>query len=152
VGSEACRSCHPDRETSFRRTGMGRSMARVDPAREPPDAVFDHPLSKRRYQVCRKEGQVWHRELLLAGGSQAVVLSESRRAYVTGSGRPSLPSVVEADDFLVESPLTWSAPKTPSRMSPGYDVPQQPGFERAAGEGCLVCPAGQSRPIEGSLH
>src|SRR5438034_10525188 len=27
VGSDACRKCHEDRHASFRRTGMGRSMA-----------------------------------------------------------------------------------------------------------------------------
>src|SRR5581483_3250871 len=35
VGSDACRSCHEEASASFRRTGMGRSMAVVDPAREP---------------------------------------------------------------------------------------------------------------------
>src|SRR5262249_24030147 len=43
VGSEACRSCHAGRTASFRRTGMGRSLAEVDLAREPPDGDFDHP-------------------------------------------------------------------------------------------------------------
>src|SRR5262249_23088092 len=84
VGSEACRSCHPDRDVSFRRTGMGRSMALVDPAREPPDAAFDHPPSKRRYQVQRREGQLWHRELLLGGGTKEVLLAEHPLKYVVG--------------------------------------------------------------------
>ena len=60
VGSETCRSCHPDRHESFRRTGMGRSMAAVDPAKEPADATYDHALSKRRYQVYRKEQLPFH--------------------------------------------------------------------------------------------
>src|SRR5438876_864487 len=47
VGSEACQSCHVGHSASFRRTPMGRSMALVDEKREPPDGVFDHPLSKR---------------------------------------------------------------------------------------------------------
>src|SRR6266540_1211181 len=68
VGSESCKSCHQARTASFRRTGMGCSMAEIDPMREPADAVFDHVLSKRRYQVTRKDGQLWHRELLLSGG------------------------------------------------------------------------------------
>src|SRR5439155_27331538 len=45
VGSEACRACHADRHASFRDTPMGRSMAVVDPAREPPDGAFTHPPS-----------------------------------------------------------------------------------------------------------
>src|SRR4051794_14752562 len=37
VGSEACRPCHADEHTSFRHTGMGRSMAESDPKQMPPD-------------------------------------------------------------------------------------------------------------------
>src|SRR5947208_1965172 len=35
IGSDACRSCHAERDASFRATGMGRSMAPADPEREP---------------------------------------------------------------------------------------------------------------------
>src|SRR3989442_15469179 len=48
VGSDTCRECHAGETASFRRTGMGRSMAVIDPASEPPNATFDHPLSQRR--------------------------------------------------------------------------------------------------------
>ena len=34
VGSDACQACHQARTASFRKTGMGRSMAEVDPALE----------------------------------------------------------------------------------------------------------------------
>src|SRR5262245_14073099 len=85
VGSDACRECHGGSTASVRRTGMGDSMAEVDPAREPPDAVFDHPASKRRYQVCRKDGRLWHRELLPAEGADEVVLAEFPLKYVIGS-------------------------------------------------------------------
>ena len=56
VGSETCLPCHKEEHASFRHTGMGRSMADVDLAREPPDGAFDHPPSKRRYQIVRKDG------------------------------------------------------------------------------------------------
>src|ERR1700730_9087119 len=74
VGSEACRGCHTGRDVSFRRTGMGRSMAEVHVQREAPDATFDHAPSKRRYQVTRKDGRMWHRELLLTTEPDEVVL------------------------------------------------------------------------------
>jgi predicted CXXCH cytochrome family protein len=152
VGSSTCASCHGDREASFRRTGMGRSMARVDLAREPPDAVFDHPPSKRRYQVRRKDGKLWHRELLLGGGAEEVMLAEHPLRYVVGSGRHSLTYLVEADGFLVESPVTWYSSRRAWGMSPGYDVPQQPGFGRAASENCLICHAGQAEALGRSAH
>src|SRR5262249_47763284 len=68
VGSGVCQSCHGDRHDSFRHSGMGRSMAELDPAAEPADAVYDHSASRRRYEVYRKDGKLWHRELLLAAG------------------------------------------------------------------------------------
>lgn len=152
TGSEACRSCHAQEHASFRHTGMGISMAEVIPSRQPPDASFDHAPSKRRYQVRHKDGQLWHRELLIDGRDDETVLSEYPVKYVVGSGRHSLTYLVEADGFLVESPVTWYASRQSWGMSPGYDNPEQLGFERAADEGCLVCHAGQARAIEGSLH
>jgi predicted CXXCH cytochrome family protein len=152
VGSDACRECHAGSSASFRRTGMGRSMAEVDLSREPPDAGFDHPPSKRRYQVVRKGGQLWHRELLLAEGPAEVVLAEYPVKYVVGSGRHSLTYLVEADGFLVESPVTWYTSRQAWGMSPGYDRPNQSGFERAVGESCLTCHAGRAEAVGGSLH
>jgi predicted CXXCH cytochrome family protein len=152
VGSRACGQCHEEQETSFRRTGMGRSMALVDPGREPPNAVFDHPASKRRYEVQRRDGKLWHREFLLAEGAENVLLSEYPLEYVVGSGRHSLTYLVETDGFLVESPLTWYRSQSAWRMSPSYDMPEQPGFERAIGEGCLFCHAGRFEAIDRSLH
>jgi predicted CXXCH cytochrome family protein len=150
VGSEACRACHEDRHASFRRSGMGRSMAPVDPAREPPDGALDHAASQRRYQVVRRDGRIWHRELL--AGAEDVLLQEHPVRYVVGSGRHSLTYLVDADGFLVESPVTWYASRKAWAMSPGYDRPNHSGFERAVGESCLVCHAGRAEAVEGSLH
>lgn len=152
VGSDACRTCHEDRHATFRHTGMGRSMAPVDLGREPPDGAVAHPASGRRYQVRRKDGQLWHRELLLSDDPQEIVLAEYPLKYVIGSGRHSLTYVAEAEGFLIESPVTWFRSRQAWGMSPGYDNPHQAGFERAVGEGCLVCHAGRADAVDGSLH
>jgi predicted CXXCH cytochrome family protein len=152
VGSETCRTCHAGRHSSFRHTGMGRSLALVDVEREPPDAAFDHPLSKRRYRVYRKDRQLWHRETLLTEGPDEVLLSEYPVRYVVGSGRHARTYLVEVDGFLVESPVTWYPSLKAWGVSPGYDKPEQLGFARAVGEGCLFCHAGQSEPVGQSLH
>jgi predicted CXXCH cytochrome family protein len=152
VGSAACRSCHEEHTVSFRRTGMGRSMAEVQPAQQPPDAAFDHPSSKRRYQVRRKDGTLWHRELLQTDQAGEVLLTEHPLKYVVGSGRHARTYLVEADGFLVESPVTWYSSRHAWDMSPGYDKAQQLGFMRAVGEACLYCHAGQAEVVGRSLH
>jgi hypothetical protein len=152
LGSEACRSCHEREFDSFRATAMGRSMALVDSHREPPDGDFEHPASKRRYEVRRRDGQVWHRELLLAEGPEEVLLAEFPLKYVVGSGHHSLTYLVEDDGFLMESPVTWFTSRQAWRMSPGYDDPKQPGFQRGIGSDCLFCHAGQSAAKDKSMH
>jgi predicted CXXCH cytochrome family protein len=152
VGTESCLACHEDEHESFRHTGMGRSMATVDLSREPEGGQFDHSLSKRRYEVRREGGRMWHRELLLHDGPEEVVISEFPVKYVTGSGRHSLTYLVETDGYLVESPITWYASRQAWGMSPGYDRAEHSGFQREVGEGCLICHAGSSEAIDGSVH
>jgi hypothetical protein len=152
VGTATCVSCHGDEHASFRRTGMGISMAAVDPKRAPPDGGFDHPLSKRRYRAYRKGGELWHRESLLTEGPEEVVLAEYALKYAVGSGRHALTYLVETDGFLVESPMSWYASKAAWDISPGYDNPKQPGFARAIGEGCLFCHAGHAEALGRSTH
>ena len=90
VGSGACVECHLALEdASYRQTGMGRSMAAIDLAAEPPDGTFDHLRSKRRYEVVRRDDQMWHRELTVSEAAEPVVLSEYPVKYVVGSGRHS---------------------------------------------------------------
>ena len=151
VGSAACRNCHEDRHASFRSTGMGRSMGVVDANAEPPDASFEHAKSRRRYEVRRRDGQMWHREYLITNGPE-VLLAEYPMKYVVGSGRHSRTYLVEAEGFLVESPVTWYSSKKAWGMSPGYDHPDQGGFARPTGEGCLHCHAGRAETVAGSLH
>jgi doubled CXXCH motif protein/cytochrome c554/c'-like protein len=152
VGSETCKSCHDDRHASFRRTGMGRSMAAVDPAKEPPGATYDHALSKRRYRIDRQDGRMWHRESLLAPGASEVTLAEHPMTYVVGSGRHSRTYLCEPDGFMVESPVTWYSLKQAWAMSPGYDRAAQRGFDREVGMECLICHAGRVETVDGALH
>lgn len=151
VGSAACRDCHPDEHASFRRTGMGRSMAEVDPAQLPPDGTFDHAPSSRRYRAYRKDGRLWHRESLLAGGKETV-LNDVPIRYVVGSGAHAHTFLAEIDGFLVESPISWYASRNAWFMSPGFDRAEHGGFQRGVGETCLYCHAGRAEAVGRSLH
>jgi predicted CXXCH cytochrome family protein len=151
VGSQACTACHVEAHAGFQHTGMAHSMAAVDLSREPADGAFFHDPSRKRYEVLRRAGQMWHREFLRAGDEDLLV-QEFPVKYVTGSGRHALTYVVETDGFLVESPITWYASRQAWGMSPGYDRPNHSGFQREVGETCLVCHAGQVETIDRSLQ
>lgn len=152
LGSDACRTCHEGHADSYHATGMGRSMSPVDPDHAPPDAVFDHAPSGRRYQIQRRDGKLWHRELKLTSGTQEIVLAEFPVTWAIGSGTHAKTYAAEVDGFLVESPITWYATTKSWGMSPGYDLPEHFGFQREIGEGCLDCHAGRAIAIDRSLH
>jgi len=126
-------------------------MAAVDAAREPPDAAYAHPKSGRCYQVMRKGGELWHRELR-AGDSGDVTLAESPLKYVVGSGRHARTYLAEVEGFLVESPVTWYTSRGAWDMSPGYDRPDHFGFQRGVGENCLYCHAGRAEAVGKSQY
>lgn len=152
VGSQACVVCHAAEHASFAHTGMGRSMAEVDLSREPPDGAFEHPATRCRYEVRRKNGQMWHRELLLTDGPEEVLLQEHPVKYACGSGNHSLTYLVEDDGFLIESPITWYTSRNAWGISPGFDSAAYTGFEREVGETCLFCHTGQIKALDKSLH
>jgi hypothetical protein len=131
---------------------MGRSLLQADPATQPADGTFDHPRSKRRYEVTRKDGSLWHRELLLREGQAEVLLAEYPVKYVIGSGNHAYTYVVEDDGFLLESPISWYASRKTWQLSPGYDDPRQSGFARPIREECLFCHAGRAEAVDRSTH
>jgi predicted CXXCH cytochrome family protein len=148
VGSDACVSCHSHETETFRQTGMGISTSLVDPKNEPPDAEFTDTKSNHRYQVFRKDGQLWHREIDLANESN---VNEYPVKYVIGSGINARTYAIEDKGYLAESPMTWYAKPKEWKLSPGYEVSNQ-GFEREITFGCLFCHAGQAKIVGNSLQ
>lgn len=142
VGSKACQSCHRDQFDTYLETSHSRALSRVDPAREPPDGSFDHPLSGRRYRAFREDGRLWHEEMLSVAGREALELTKLPLEYAVGSGHFGKTYLCENEGFLVESPITWYEPRHAWGMSPGYDAPHHSSFGRVVPENCLLCHAG----------
>ncbi len=151
VGSRVCAECHADQFESYLQTAHSRSLSLVDPASEPPDGAFEHAKSGRSYRVYREQGQMRHREWVAVPGGDEIAADYPLK-YLVGSGRHSRTYLVEDDGFLVESPITWYASRKAWDLSPGYDVPEPPGFERPADMGCLACHVGRASAIDRSYH
>lgn len=152
IGTVACAACHPANHRSFLLTAHSRSLAEVDPAAEPPDGSFDHPLSGRSYRVYRRDCQLRHEELLRTAEGQEVTRVDVPVRYRIGSGHFTRTYLVELDGFLHESPITWYASRKQWAMSPGYDFPKHWGFDRPVAVECVACHAGRAEAVEGALH
>lgn len=150
VGTQSCVACHSDYHASYLQTAHSLSMSRIDPDREPPDGVYDHELSQRRYRTYRHEGQLRHSESLLSPDGGELKLNDYPLEYLVGSGRFSRTYLAEDKGFLVESPLTWYASLGAWVMSPGYDQADHSSFQRSVGHACLYCHASQIERLEQS--
>jgi hypothetical protein len=149
VGTQRCLECHVDEHASYLETGHSRSMSEVDPESEPPGGEFDHAASGRQYRVYREHGILRHRESLTVPDGE-LLLSDYVLKYLVGSGRFSRTYLVEDQEFLVESPVSWYSSLDAWAMSPGYDAPTHLSFQRTIDHDCLFCHAGQVEPIGSS--
>jgi predicted CXXCH cytochrome family protein len=152
IGSAACAGCHANNHKSYALTAHSRALVDVNPADEPPDGAFDHELSGRSYRVYRKDGQLWHEEVLRTADGKEVARVNLPVRYRLGSGHFTRTYLAEVDGFLHESPITWFVSKGKWDMSPGYDAPQHWGFERPARLSCLACHAGNVEATGESVH
>lgn len=152
VGSERCMDCHTQEHESWLMTAHSRALQKVQLESEPPDGEFSHEPSGRRYRVVRLNGQMRHQEFMKPKTGPEIMLSDHETKYLVGSGRHTRSYLIEADGFLVQSPITWYASRGEWGMSPGegYNVPQHWAFERPIDQRCMTCHVGQMTSIAGA--
>jgi len=151
VGSRACLECHADQFKSYLKTNHSRSLAEVDVDQEPPSGEYRHELSGRDYRIYRDGQTLRLRESIQDAEGREVVLVDQSARYALGSGNYARMYLVQVEDFLIESPVTWYPRQQNWGMSAGYlKNPHQPGFNREIGAGCLYCHAGRVETIEGA--
>lgn len=150
VGGQTCAECHADEHATYLQTTHSLTLTEIDLSKEPPDMDFGHDRSRRSFRVYRKGGELRHRELV--GGDEEMVLADYPMRYAIGSGNHSRSYLVEADGFLLESPITWYTARKNWWVSPGYDLPIGTGFERVASAECLYCHVGRFESVDDSLY
>jgi hypothetical protein len=156
VGAEACRQCHAEEHASYLATPHSRALAPMAtsdrPSAAPAASEFRHPRTGRAYEVLTSDREMRHRETLLDSSGSPALAADWPLAWAIGSGNHTQSYLVQVDEWLVESPITWYASTGRWDLSPGYDRPGNPSFERIADLGCLVCHAGRVESRGGSRY
>jgi predicted CXXCH cytochrome family protein len=144
VGSDACRKCHARQFDGFQTTNHAHALTEVHSEDEPPDAVFDHAASGRRYRVLRRNGALTIDESLPLDDGTEFPLTSTAVKYRVGSGHFARTYLRDmGNGFLFESPVTWYESPHAWGMTPGFDRPNHRSFSRQILENCLSCHSGQ---------
>jgi predicted CXXCH cytochrome family protein len=145
VGTQACVNCHREEHETYLETMHSRSLNNVDASAEPPDATVEIPEYRRSYRVYRDGDNLRHRQSVRTIGGAEVVLADYPLRYVVGSGHLARTYLIEADGFLMESPITWYELQKEWGLSPGYEG-NDSGFARPVYFECMNCHAGHVEP------
>jgi Flp pilus assembly protein TadD len=139
VGSEVCRTCHPEIAASYARTPMARSSGPAA-SLDLPDATFT--AAGHRYHL---EGNHF---TIQGSGVEFTAIAD----YFIGSGAHGRSFLVSRDRYLFELPVTWYAGKGIWDASPGYENNADVRLNRAVEPSCLFCHASRVRPIFGTQN
>ncbi|MEZ6064314.1 MAG: multiheme c-type cytochrome [Planctomycetaceae bacterium] len=143
VGSAACRECHAAIAAEYESHPMWHSTRAVS---GPVEAAATGPESGfvfrgEQYFVENSDGEAVHH--IVGRDKQGEVLYDQSAhvSYEIGSGRRGRAFVLQQDDLLFQSPITWYAGKDGWGLSPGY-VASHRRFDRRLLDGCVNCHVG----------
>ncbi|MEM1227430.1 MAG: CDC27 family protein [Planctomycetota bacterium] len=144
VGSSSCRTCHSDRADGFVATDHARSLRLPDPEEEVVLPSWQHEKSRQRFRVVRDGDRVIHQSWQgFPDVEVQLPIADQPIQYVVGSGAFAKSYLLADGPSLMQAPLTYYVGKASYDMSPGYDLPRHPGFQRQVSDQCLFCHVGQ---------
>jgi tetratricopeptide repeat protein len=150
VGSKVCAGCHPGVFESYRKTGMGRSMASASSpaelAKSPKPVTLWNEKLNRYFSVYRDGDAIVQSEYELDSSGGEVFRATNRLEFVIGSGTNGTTYLVKRGDSLFEAPLSHYARIGSWGFSPGYEM-EDAGFSRPIQTGCLSCHSGRVEPV-----
>src|SRR5262249_14647206 len=149
----SCESCHDVIASTYRLTGMARSLSKarvdrgplVEAGNPPPHFAINnrihHAASDRYYTMVERGGTLLQRRHQLGFGGKQTNVAELTADFVIGSGNHARTFVHRApDNRLLQLPVSWYADRGGHwAMSPGYDRPTHLDFRRVIDEGCMSC-------------
>jgi len=140
--AEVCADCHADKAAGFRKTGMGRSFARVLPENAPRfGKPFYHKSSDSYFAMIARDGKLYQRRWQIGFDGKETNVDEKQTDFVVGSGNHSFTYLhLTGRGALQVLPLSWYSEKGGYwDMSPGYDQPDYPGSVRPVHYECMSC-------------
>ena len=134
-GAPACAACHPKQTASYMKTGMGNSLAPPAPV---SGAQILHEPSGSILDVVVQNGRMVH------SLTERGLTAQYPVAYQIGSGKAGRGYLIQAGDYLIQSPAAWYNPHGWD-VAPGFVSAQLLDFDRVIVETCLFCHAGEAR-------
>jgi predicted CXXCH cytochrome family protein len=142
VNAAVCTGCHADLAVGFRKTGMGRSFARMRPELVPTfGKPFHHQASDSYFAMLARNGRYYQRRWQIGFDGKETNIDEKPVDFVIGSGNHSFTYLhLAGQGALQVLPLSWYSEKGGYwDMSPGYDHPDFPGSIRPVHYECIFC-------------
>ena len=154
VPDASCASCHPALYRTFQEVGMARSFY-------PPHADnviedfennhYYHNASDRHYEMIQRNGKFYQMRYQLDEAGRRINVIEQRIDFIVGSGFHARTYLYRnAAGELYQLPLSWYTQSGSWGMSPGYDVPDHPGWTRRIERGCMFCHNAYPEVAQGS--
>ena len=142
VNAAVCSGCHADQAAGYRKTGMGRSFARLRPEHVPefPKAVHNE-ASDSYFAMIARDGKYYQRRWQIGFDGKETNVDEKQVDFIVGSGNHSRTYLhLTSRNTLQVLPLSWYSEKGGYwDMSPGYDQPDFPGSIRPVHYECIFC-------------
>lgn len=147
VGSAICADCHSEISRTYALTTMANSAAPMSIAPEIETYEEHWTVMSRmfRAQARKTEDGMEHREQLLSLSDEVLCEDAEKIAYEIGSGKRGRSYLIERDDQLMLSPLTWYSTAARWDLSPGY-AKNNRHFERTIVKACVQCHVGRVAP------
>ena len=145
VDPALCAACHGEIAARYRKTGMGRSFYRLQPANATEDfrsgKPFYHQASETYFAMIERDGRYYQRRWQIGFDGTQTNLDEKQIDFVMGSGNHGRTHLhLTSRNTLEQLPLGWYAEKGGYwAMNPGYDRPDYPGSIRAIHYECMFC-------------
>lgn len=125
VGDAACTRCHSEIAATYRQHPMGRSLI---PIAEAPAELRGEGASRElfeaggfHYSLQRTGERTIHREVRRDRQGREIGRVEGEVRYLLGSGTRAHAFLIQRDDYLFQSPITWYSQQHRWDLAPGYE-------------------------------